>query len=359
MNRKRTKRHVSTFSLSFLDIMACGLGAVTLLFLILKHDSSTAFNENDNNPNISAELKLLNEDIRIGKENQVALRNSLKQSEQEIVVSRGLADRILEQLKEKRRELGIQSDPKNLAQLQKEVEELEQKIQQLREQDQGSHLVKLKGQGDRQYLTGLKLGGNRILILVDASASMLDDTLVNIIRRRNMSDASKLKSIKWQHTIRTVEWLVAQLPKNSRYQIYTFSSTAKPSSPGTRGQWLETTNRNAVNTSLRTLRSVIPAQGTSLLNAFGAIHDFSLKPDNVFLITDGLPTQGKTRPGANTVSGKARVKLFKQAVATLPSRLPVNVILMPMEGDPEAAGLFWQLGLTSRGAFLSPARDWP
>ena len=37
----REKRRVSTFSLSFLDIMACGFGAVTLLFLILKHDADT------------------------------------------------------------------------------------------------------------------------------------------------------------------------------------------------------------------------------------------------------------------------------------------------------------------------------
>ena len=33
------------------------------------------------------------------------------------------------------------------------------------------------GEGKRQYLTGLKLGGDRTLILVDASASMLDETM--------------------------------------------------------------------------------------------------------------------------------------------------------------------------------------
>lgn len=40
----RLKRKITTFSLSFLDIMACGFGAVTLLFLILKHNPiSTEF----------------------------------------------------------------------------------------------------------------------------------------------------------------------------------------------------------------------------------------------------------------------------------------------------------------------------
>lgn len=354
---KRAKRRVSTFSLSFLDIMACGFGAVTLLFLILKHDNSTAFEKLK--PRVSAELNLLSEDLRIGEEHRAELRNSLEQSQKELIETRGLAERVLAELAEKRRQLGLESDPLQVATLRQRVEVLEQKTQQLREQDQGPDLVKLQGQGERQYLTGLKLGGNRVLILVDASASMLDDTLVNIIRRRNMSDAVKLKSPKWQRTVRTVEWLVAQLPRHSRYQIYIFSTRANPSTPDTRGQWLETSNPKAINTSLNRLRATIPAQGTSLINAFGALHDFSLKPDNMFLITDGLPTQGKSAGRGNTISGKKRVKLFQQAVATLPSRLPVNVILMPMEGDPEAAGLFWQLGLNSRGAFLSPARDWP
>ena len=34
------------------------------------------------------------------------------------------------------------------------------------------------------YLTGMRVGGQRILILVDASSSMLDEQLVNILRVR-------------------------------------------------------------------------------------------------------------------------------------------------------------------------------
>ena len=40
------------------------------------------------------------------------------------------------------------------------------------------------GSGDRQYLTGLKVGGERILVLVDVSASMMDESVVNVIRLR-------------------------------------------------------------------------------------------------------------------------------------------------------------------------------
>ena len=57
----------------------------------------------------------------------------------------------------------------------------------------------------------MKIGGRNIVIAVDTSASMLDNTVVNIIRRRNMSDEQKRVAPKWQRAIRTVEWLSAQL----------------------------------------------------------------------------------------------------------------------------------------------------
>jgi len=46
-------------------------------------------------------------------------------------------------------------------------------------------------------------------------------------------------------------------------------------------------------------------------------------------------------------------------VRELPTGVPVNIILAPMEGDPMAASEFWQLAQISGGAFMSPSRDWP
>ena len=82
-------------------------------------------------------------------------------------------------------------------------------------------------------------------------------------------------------------------------------------------------------------------------------------PDNIFLITDGLPTQGATAPGGNTINGRERMRLFQRAMGQIPSSIPVNVILAPMEGDPMAASEFWQLARASSGSFLSPSTDWP
>ena len=47
----------------------------------------------------------------------------------------------------------------------------------------GRNLRSFAGDGDRQYLSGLKVGGKRIFLLVDASASMLAEDIVNAVRR--------------------------------------------------------------------------------------------------------------------------------------------------------------------------------
>jgi hypothetical protein len=51
--------------------------------------------------------------------------------------------------------------------------------------------------------------------------------------------------------------------------------------------------------------------------------------------------------------------LFNRALEQLPSGIPVNVVLFPMEGDPLAASAFWKLAMASRGSFMSLAEDWP
>jgi len=59
------------------------------------------------------------------------------------------------------------------------------------------------------------------------------------------------------------------------------------------------------------------------------------------------------------VSGEQRRRHFLAAVAKLPAGIPVNTILFPMEGDPEAAAFFWQFAMVTKGAFIAPSRDWP
>ena len=82
-------------------------------------------------------------------------------------------------------------------------------------------------------------------------------------------------------------------------------------------------------------------------------------PDNIYLITDGLPTQGSKRIRGATISGRQRLNLFQSAVKAVPRGIPMNIILSPMEGDPEAANAFWKLAQMTNGSFMSPSEDWP
>ena len=112
-------------------------------------------------------------------------------------------------------------------------------------------------------------------------------------------------------------------------------------------------------TSLDDLVGATGLNRPSLYNAFDAIRAMTPRPDNVLLITDGLPTQGKSRPSKTKVTNEERIEHFNDAVKRLPKGVPVNTILFPMEGDAFAAAGYWELAVQSKGAFITPSRDWP
>jgi len=349
------KRRINAFSLSFLDIMACGFGAVTLLFLILRHNFAE---EPVPDPNLTAEVELLQEDVKEAQEDRVELLNSIEELELQLVTAQGLNDRYITDVREL--EESIQSDPEErIAKLRRQVEELERETSTMEEVEFADKVRQFLGEGNRQYLTGLMLGGERVMIMVDGSASMLADNVVNAVRRRNMDEDTRIASPKWQWTVRTVEWLLAQLPPSSRFQVYIFNTEAHPAVLGSEGEWLDAADSLELEAAVEGLMAFAPDRGTSLENALAVLKDFQEKPDNLFLLTDGLPTQGKTPPGNHMVTGEQRRRNFLSAVAALPVGIPVNTILFPMEGDPEAAALFWQFAMATNGAFIAPSRDWP
>ena len=80
--------------------------------------------------------------------------------------------------------------------------------------------------GFKEVLTGMRLGGSHILILLDSSSSMLAEDLVNIIRRRNMEPQEKILSPKWQRGISFVEWIMEKIPEEAKYQVVLFNEKA-------------------------------------------------------------------------------------------------------------------------------------
>jgi hypothetical protein len=128
---------------------------------------------------------------------------------------------------------------------------------------------------------------------------------------------------------------------------------------GSNGKWIPANDAKALDGAVQVLRRTAPADGTSLINAFGVIRALDPMPDQVIVITDGLPTQGATPPAIRkAVDAEQRTKLFNEAVSALP-KVPVTTILFPMEGDLPAPSQYWRLARNTGGVFMMPSKDWP
>jgi len=359
------KRPLQTFSMSFLDVIACGFGSVVLLYTILSAQSSVARDQMQKE-DLAGEANRLDQEVIEGRAHLADLRNALELTEEEEIKAIALAREIMEKLQMSAEEMAAYEQEtlarrQSLERLQAELKQLEESTRRLRETaptTSGSSEVRI---ADPQQLVTLRLGGKRVLVLVDASASMLDETLVNIIRLRNMPPDRRISSAKWQQAVNIVEWIAARLPRESKFQAYVFDTAARPLVADSGGRWLNAGDSVQITQALAALRSTAPTGGSSLHNAFAVIKDLDPAPDNVILITDGLPTQGDKPPLLRTlVTMEQREDLMKDAVKSLPASPPqMNIVLLPMEGDPAAPVYFWRLARVTGGGFLTPAKDWP
>ena len=359
------RRPISPFSLSFLDIMFCGFGAVVLLVLILNTDTVRARKQTF--ADLRSEAVKVQEQVLTGRQDMVTARNTVQTTDQALVTTRGDTEAVLRTIRELEEEIATmnaatQASREHVAALSADLKQLDEEKKRLGSKSgaaAGAQVHRISGEGDRQYLTGLKVGGKRVLILLDASASMLDETIINIVRRRNMDETRRRTAPKWLRAVATTEWLVSQLPAGAQFQLYVFDTEARPTATASKGRWLSASSPGDIRAALGPLKDIAPQGGTGLYAAFAVAKDLTPKPDNILLITDGLPTQGRTKPKSTTVSPEQRLQHFDQAVKHLPGGVPVNTILLPMEGDAWAAAAYWRLALDTQGSFMSPARDWP
>jgi hypothetical protein len=361
------RRPLTTVSLSFIDAILCGFGAIVLLFLILSHNSIAQRREATET--LQQEVEALERQVLNGREQAAALGTGLEQAGQRrqrlLAQSKTLSENIagrrydLAHLETNSiaREANVNRLKADLKSRDEELKRLEGGARQRAEE--GEQLRAFPGEGDRQYLTGLKVGGQRILILLDASASMLAERIVDVVRLRNLPADDQRRAPKWRRALSTVDWISTQIPGGSRFQIYTFSERAEPVVRSAPVGWLDASDPAALNGAVEATKKIIPRGGTSLYHALNVINQLEPKPDNVFLVTDGLPTVDRERGLRYTIPGEQRLRFFDDALAVLAKGVPINVILLPMEGDPMAAAAYWRLAQITRGSFLSPAEDWP
>ena len=362
----RRRRKMEVFSMSFLDCMSCGFGAVILFFMII---NSQVTRTTDAPPQeLQGETTRLEFEILNQRKNLVLARNTMEDLSDEKAKAADEIAMIIALLEKLKAELETH-DKDTLAKIER-VEKLKSDIERLEEEkkrllaleqqlESGAQVRSFTGEGDRQYLTGLKVGGERILLLVDGSASMLDRKIVNVIRRRNMSNDVKLRSLKWRQAVASVDWLSAQFPPTSKFQIYIFNTEPRPVLKGSDGVWLEVGDGKQLDEAIRELRRTVPENGTNIKDAFAVINELNPPPDNVILLVDGLPTMNSPEAQRSFVTGQERLKFHYEAEQQLSNNIPVNVLLYPMEGDYNAAIAYWLLAYRTGGSFMSISKDWP
>lgn len=362
------RRGFNVISMSFLDAITCGFGAIILFFMIIT--ANVDVRREAELDDVSAEVDRMQLKVLAGRKNLVQLKEDLARLLEDWASSRGVKEQLVTEIQrteaefseltedsDARREL-VEQLRADLARLQAETEQLSST--DLTPEEAGTFIRAVRGEGQRQYLTGMRMGGQRILILADVSTSMLDRTLVNVFRRRNMPIEQQRQAPKWRQLVDTVDWLTAQIPPGAQYQVMTFTDKAESLIEGTEGQWLTATDGRQLEDAVQRLRNeVAPGGPTSLHAAFQAARRLEPKPDNIYLLVDGLPTMGEVIPARAGVTSKQRQGHFERAVRELPVGVPVNVILFAMEGDPLAAPGYWTLALASGGSMMAPAEDWP
>ncbi|MGQ0383401.1 MAG: hypothetical protein ACT4UP_01740, partial [Gammaproteobacteria bacterium] len=194
------RRQTQTFSMSFLDVISCGFGAVVLFYTIIS--AQAGLYRIKENADLDAEAKRLEQEVLEGYKHLAELRNALESTETRAVKAAGLSKEMLEKLKITQEELSryefdTLARREALERLKADLKSLEESTRRLRQQEPVTPPPVI----DRQQLVTLRVDGSRVLILIDASASMLDETVVNIIRLRNMPPERRIRSTKWQQAV--------------------------------------------------------------------------------------------------------------------------------------------------------------
>lgn len=357
------RRPFSIFTLSFLDVMCCGFGAVVLLFMILKHEAIVK--DQVRKVDLGAEVKQLEAELATARAALASIATEMKNDAAALAEIAASSATAREALEAARATPDVGTGPavtrQDVASLRAAVRKLDLERKALLSElnEKSSQVRSHAGQGNREYLTGIRMNGRRTLILLDSSASMLDETIANVLRRRNMEGDAHLRAEKWIQAVDTVDWITARLPPGSEFQVYAFGEEVSPVLDGTRGRWLSTDDKAALAATMGAVRGLRPRGGSNLAKALQVVRTLQPQADNAFLITDGLPTQGLSGSRRTRVSGEQRVQYFEEARSQLPGGTPMNVILLPMEGDPMAPWAYWGLAMASHGSFLTPAYDWP
>jgi len=336
--------------------MSCGLGAIILVFMLVKHNVEKSILETD----------LLQSDLQRLQQKQDTLSRQISDVEALIQIEQKRKNATQSEIQKIQAALSLKD--KQAGQKKDDLASLKTVIKNTPIAKKADVIEDERG-GEENYVMGLKVEGRKIAILVDSSASMTDEKLINIIKRKNTSSNEKRNGPKWRRTKKTVQWLLSRVPKRALVSVVAFAENARILGGA---NWINGRDGQSLSAILDEMDVLIPEGATNLQKGLDKVA--ALKPTNLYVITDGLPTAGESRyaslnpfatcgsllGSSSTISGECRKKLFRQTILeSAPSGITTNVILLPLEGDPEASPEYWSWASSTGGLLISPAVNWP
>ena len=324
---------------AFIDVMACGLGAVILLLVIVD------FNTDEILP-IIAGLPTQEIAVSSSEETRSELEGRLKN------------------LRSTSKKLSSSVASLTVALLDVEIQTqvIEESTQKPPEPIKIDTTRNFSGE-----LIGLKVDGGSIVVLLDTSSSMYSKTLIdNIYYAIAPSLAASNSSSKWRQAQGITRWLIDVAPDKARLKVASFSESTRALTSGWR-------TPDEVRAGFASgIAKLYPEGGTNLKSAFDWLAKQGSSGSQVFLITDGLPTKISGRNALSNffsacsrdpkgfVSGECRLQILRKSVQAIAnSSIELNVILLPLEGDPKAAPAFWALAKSKQGILFVPEDKWP
>lgn len=348
------RREAEVFSLSFLDCICCGFGAVLLVFLLTvasktSVDKSVVEDVRKQVQQAEAQSKLTKQEL-----DRLAQLLAAAQLELQDINSRSEQDQ--QKLSERKRELLLM-----LQQTSAMKEALDRLLAQKKEMPTEEVApIPIPEVDRRQYLTGVKLQGEFVVFVVRTSGSMLGDTIDEATALLEEPDEKKREAPKWRRVVHSLQWLLASLDPETHFQILLFADDTTPLLPNRGEEWFTTKDRAVISEILKRLNEIVPKGSANLEKAFTTIRFLPRLPDSIVLLTDGLPTSSESIPMEGAVGEEQRIRFFEIATKQLPPRIPVSTILFPLlTGDPASPGLYWELANATRGALVSPSKSWP
>jgi len=340
--------------------MSCGLGAIILVFMLVK------FNYGDTS---SVEKSRIKEEILELTKQEKDLKKLLSKTRDLNNSESGNVDVLQLQIKKINDNLEKIKNVNKSKQF--ELSSLEKGLKEVSSQGTND-LVQDEHLGEEEYLLGLKVEGSHIGFLLDSSASMTSEKLIQIIRLKSSPDNLKQKGAKWLRSKKVMRWLIARLPSSAKASVVSFNQKASFMGGA---HWFSGNNLNEIERVYSSIDKIVPSGATNLQKGLEKIKSLSPSVTNLYIITDGLPTAGTSNYSSlnpfsqcssligksSNISGDCRKQLFGQSVrdANLDPSVKVNVILLPLEGDPEAAPAFWSWTSYTGGLLISPAPSWP